>query len=46
MIRPLRRAHWRCVLLLAVILPLMLIAALTMRPDRPVQHEWPFEERR
>jgi hypothetical protein len=45
-IRPLRRTHWRFVLLLAVIVPLILVAALTMRADRPVQHEWPFEVRR
>jgi hypothetical protein len=44
MIRPLRRAH-RCVfVLLAILLPLVLIVALTRRPGVPVQRVWPFGE--
>jgi hypothetical protein len=42
MIRPLRRAHRTVFLLLAILLPLVLILALTRRPDPPVQREWPF----
>jgi hypothetical protein len=43
MIRPLRRAHRRIMILLALMLPLVLLAALTMRTDAPVQREWVFE---
>ena len=42
MIRPLRRAHRRIVLALVLLLPAMLAAALLLRPDLPVQVEWPF----
>ena len=46
MIRPLRRAHRRIVLLLALLLPLVLLAALALRADAPVQSDWVFEEAR
>jgi hypothetical protein len=41
MIRPLRRAHRRIVLLLAIVLPALIALALTLRADPPVQSEWP-----
>ena len=44
MIRPLRRAHRRVFVLLAILLPLVLFVALTKRPDEPVQPVWPFGE--
>jgi hypothetical protein len=43
MIRPLRRTHRAVFLLLAIVLPLVLIAALANRVVRPVQREWSFE---
>jgi hypothetical protein len=43
MIRPLRAAHRRVILLLAILLPLLLLVALTMRPAPPVQRDWPFQ---
>lgn len=42
MIRPLRRAHRRLFLVLAILLPLVLAFALFMRADLPVQHDWSF----
>lgn len=42
MIRPLRRAHRRIVFVFIVLLPVLLAAALLLRPDPPVQVEWPF----
>jgi hypothetical protein len=44
-IRPLRRAHRRVVLLLVILLPIVLVLALVMREEPPVQRDWPFEER-
>jgi hypothetical protein len=44
MIRPLRRAHGAMFVLLAILLPLVIIVALTGRPDVPVQRVWPFGE--
>lgn len=44
MIGPLRRAHRRIFLILAVLLPLILAAALLMREPLPVQEHWPFEQ--
>ena len=43
MIRPLRRAHRGVFLGLAILLPLVLIAALVNRVERPLQREWPFD---
>jgi len=43
MIRPLRRAHRRVMILLALLLSLVLLAALTMRVDVPVQRDWVFK---
>ena len=34
--RPLRRAHWRFWLMLALVLPAILIVGLTVRQPRPV----------
>lgn len=45
MIRPLRRAHHRIVLVLAVVLPFVIALALVMRPEPPVQREWVFDPR-
>jgi hypothetical protein len=45
MIRPLRRAHRRLILLLVLLLPIVLVLALVMREEPPVQRDWPFEER-
>ena len=42
MIRPLRRAHRRVVLALGIVVPLVLAAALWLRPAVPVQTEWLF----
>jgi hypothetical protein len=42
MIRPLRRAHQRVFVLLAILLPLVLFVALTRRAEVPVQSAWPF----
>jgi hypothetical protein len=43
MIRPLRRAHRRIVVVLLVLVPAVLLAALLLRHDLPVQMEWPFQ---
>lgn len=40
MIRPLRRAHGWAMTMLAVLLPLVLLAALAWRSPRPVQQPW------
>jgi hypothetical protein len=45
MIRPLRRAHRRLILLLVILLPIVLVLAVVMREELPVQRDWPFEER-
>jgi hypothetical protein len=45
MIRPLRRAHRRLILLLAIVLPIVLAFALLTREEPPVQHDWPFDQR-
>jgi hypothetical protein len=45
MIRPLRRAHRRLMILLLVALPIVLLLALTLRPAAPVQRHWLFEVR-
>jgi hypothetical protein len=42
-IRPLRRAHRRIVLVLALVLPFVIAVALLMRPEPLVQREWPFD---
>ena len=42
MIRPLRRAHRRLIFLLAIVLPMVLVLALVMREEPPVQRDWPF----
>jgi hypothetical protein len=42
MIRPLRRAHRRLVLLLALILPVVIALALLRRAEPAVQRDWPF----
>jgi hypothetical protein len=44
-IRPLRRAHRRLILLLVIVLPIVLVLALVMREEPPVQRDWPFEKR-
>ena len=43
MIRPLRRAHRRVFVLLAILLPLVLIVALAGRTEPPRQRDWPFD---
>lgn len=45
MIRPLRRAHRSIILVLALVLPFVIALALLMRPEPPVQREWPSELR-
>ena len=42
MIRRLRRRHWFTFLVLAILIPLLIGAALRVRPARPVQ-EFPPE---
>jgi hypothetical protein len=37
MIRPLRRSHYRIALLLALVVPAILVAALAARRETPVQ---------
>jgi hypothetical protein len=44
MIRPLRRAHSRVFVLLAILLPLVLFVALARRSEVPVESAWPFGE--
>lgn len=43
MIRPLRRAHRRIIIMVAILLPLLLATTLLTRPAPPVQLAWPFE---
>lgn len=43
MIRPLRRAHRRIALALALVLPALIAWALLNRPEPPAQASWPFE---
>lgn len=43
-IRPLRRAHLRVILLLAILLPILLALALVSREALPLQHDWPFDQ--
>jgi hypothetical protein len=44
-IRPLRRAHRRLIVFLAIVLPIVLGLALAGRPEPPIQREWPFVDR-
>ena len=46
MIRPLRRTHRAVTLCLALLLPALLVLAVTMREPAPVQQPWPLGDRR
>jgi hypothetical protein len=45
-IRPLRRVHRAAVLLLALLLPALIILAVSSRAPVPVQHPWVIEAAR
>lgn len=41
MIRPLRRAHFAAAVLLALVLPALVVAAVALRAPAPVLERWP-----